>query len=201
MKHGKHAAFLFALVIPVLFVSCTPYLSLYDALTSAKTRDTSNPFVGLWLLERTRAGIAPPVYNNNSTIYKFADDNRWESYAVYPDGTITPRLGYNGTYSYRGSVLYITYTKVGYGYLDGVLSSSGDPLADIAYMAHIAASARRNDSDSYGVIRKFSKWRLGGNELRPDPDYELKLYKTTTILRRVSEDCSDMEQILEQRPS
>jgi len=192
MKPEKYAAFLFALAILALLAGCTPYTSLYDALTSAKTRGANNPFVGFWVLERTGAGNHASAYDNNRTIYKFTDDNRWESYVVYSDDVITPRLGYqfNGTYSYRGSDLYMTYNRKGYGVSDEIyLSIDGSPYE---HLAQIAAFKRLGGGLYWNLP---NKWRLDGDAMRPDLGVKLKMYKTRTTLYRVSVDCSTMKQI------
>jgi len=72
----------------------------------------------------------------------------------------------SGTYNYRGSVLYMTHL-IHYHYAD----------VGINY-------AVRGPS----VLPVVNEWRLDGNELKMD--------KTLTTLRRISEDCSDVKQIL-----
>jgi hypothetical protein len=99
---GKHAAFLFALVILALLVACKskPIKALPP---TAETCDESNPFVGLW-------EMSGRVYDGGRHIYKIMDDNRWETYIVHPDGVITPDYYIRGTiYTIRGSALFLTY--------------------------------------------------------------------------------------------
>ncbi|MDR2697933.1 MAG: hypothetical protein LBB40_05605 [Holophagales bacterium] len=92
----KRMAFLFALVIPALLAGCKPR----PALLSTAARDANNPFVGLWEWEADGRNT-----NNKRYFYKFTDKYRWEYYAIR-DGMFIDYYR-QGTYTYRGSVLYM----------------------------------------------------------------------------------------------
>jgi hypothetical protein len=119
--YEKYAAFLFALVIPLLLAGCKS--KPIEALPSvAETRNASNPFIGLWEVSLGRSYIYNYMYKMYSRrIYKFTNTRQWESYYVR-DGVIEPiyDLRSRGTYTYRGSVLYMTYVN----YLGDVYGST-----------------------------------------------------------------------------
>jgi len=95
----KHAALLSALVIPALLAGCKskPVGALPSA---AETRGASNIFVGLW---ETNG-----VDNNlDHRIYKLTNTNQWESYVVKDGAVMSGIPSSKGTYSYRGSVLFL----------------------------------------------------------------------------------------------
>jgi len=96
----KHAAFLLTLLIPILFTGCKS--NPIEILPSAtETPDASNNFVGVWERIDRRD-------HNLRHIYIFTDKNNWESYAVY-QGIVSPYPYKTGTYTYRGSHLFMTY--------------------------------------------------------------------------------------------
>jgi len=94
----KRAAFLFALLIPILFVGCKskPIETLPLAI---KTHDASNPFVGVWVSDR--------VIENKRGIFIFTYKRQWASYIVNQDGKILSSSIAGGYYTFRGSNLSI----------------------------------------------------------------------------------------------
>jgi len=163
----NRTAFLLALVLPTLLAGCKPYTSLYDALTSAaETSNASNPFVGLW-----EASVHDGFSNRH--IYMITDDKRWERYVII-NGAITPDYIFKGTYTYKGSILRMTFIKY-----------SGDVFSMYPGTTTFPPSLT---GSAVGINIKAN---LDGDILKIG----------RTVLHRVSTDCSNMKQILEKRPN
>jgi hypothetical protein len=96
----KYAAFLFALLIPTLFVGCKSK-QIETLPSTAETCEVSNPFIGIW---KTNS----PSSQYTCVVYIFRDDYQWESYVILHDGSIMPEQLVWGTYFCKGSTLFIT---------------------------------------------------------------------------------------------